>query len=457
MNVLITTGVFGLVMMFGGLFIKNQSNIKYLAILGTICALFANWMDGQTLAAGPVLLYNMIEVSTFSVTFNYIAIGATLLYFILSGSAIEKVGKDVADYFALMFFILAGITVTGAFSNLLMLFLCIEIISIPQYILAGADKRNLKSNEASLKYFLMGSFITGILLMGIALIYGATGTFTINEMQLGSGDISPLAICGVLLLAFGLAFKVSAAPFHFWTPDVYDGSPTVFTSFMSTVVKAAGFIAFIRLFHTSFAAGSLTAEWQHIIALITAATLLVGNITAVFQQSVKRMLAYSSIAQAGFMLFAIISVNTLAVQGIILYAAAYSVATIGLFAILIQLQDSTYEGFNGLGKQQPLVAVVATILLFSLAGIPLTAGFFAKYFVLSAAIQQGGLLWLVIVGLLGAAISVYYYFKVIMAIWFKAGTPVMEPIRVGFKVALVVTAAIIILLGVAPNVLLNLL
>ncbi|RAI98490.1 NADH-quinone oxidoreductase subunit N [Chitinophaga skermanii] len=457
MNALITTALLGVVLMFTGLFVKNKQQIKYIAILGALLAFVANIVDLQTISGGgSKVLFGMLEVSHFSILFNAIAIGATLLYFILCGSAFEKVGEHVADYFALIFFILAGITMTGAFSNLLILFISIEILSIPQYILAGADKQNLKSNEASLKYFLMGSFSTGILLMGIALIYGATGTFNVTEMALGTGELNPMALIGITLLGFALSFKVSAAPFHFWTPDVYDGSPTVFTAFMATVVKAAGFIAFLRLFHVTFNGGNMSSHWQLVLAIITAATLIIGNFTAVFQISVKRMLAYSSIAQAGFMLFGVISLNQLAVQGIMLYAIAYSVGTIGIFAILLKMKDYTFDGFNGLAKKQPFVACVATIFLMSLAGIPLTAGFFAKYLVLSAAIQQGNLLWLVIIAVLCAAVSAYYYFRVIIAMYFKQGDANVENVTPGFKVALFVTAAIVIILGIFPGLLLQL-
>lgn len=455
MNALISSALFGVFLMFVGLFVKNKQSIKYFAIVGAIIAFAANLFDIGLTTSGSTTLYGMIEVSRFSVLFNAVAIGVTLIYFILCGSSFAKVGEHVADYFALIFFILAGITLASSFSNLLMLFIAIEIISIPQYILAGADKRNQKSNEASLKYFLMGSFSTGILLMGIALIYGATGNFNLSEMGLGTGELHPLALCGILMMAFALSFKVSAAPFHFWTPDVYDGSPTVFTAFMATVVKAGSFVAFARLFHTAFAGGSLSEHWVLIIAIITALTLIIGNFTAVFQQSVKRMLAYSSIAQAGFMLFAVVALNEMATQGIILYAAAYSVASIGIFAVLLKLEDYTFDGFNGLAKTEPLLAFVTTIFLLSLAGIPLTAGFFAKYFVLAAAVQQGGLLWLVILAVVCAAISVYYYFRVIMAMYFKQGTPQVSGVTPGLKFGLVIAAAIVVALGVYPNILLN--
>src|SRR6186713_1474373 len=361
----------------------------------------------------------------------------------------------VAECFALIFFVLCGVSLVTTFNTLLMLFLGIEIISIPLYILTGSDKRNLKSNEAALKYFLMGSFSTGVMLLGIAFLFGASqnGTFFIDDLGIGKAAVSPLYIAGILLLLVSIGFKVSAAPFHFWTPDVYDGAPTVFTSFMATVVKAAFFIGFIRLFDEGF--GDSQPRWQLFVAIITAATLFIGNVTAVFQQSVKRMLAYSSIAQAGFMLLALISLNGTAKEGILLYAAAYSLATIGIFAILIKMKDYTFEGFNGLARQQPLLAATCTIFLLSLAGIPLTAGFFAKYYMLSSVIATGHFLWLVIFAVLCAAVSVYYYFRVIQAMYFKEGDAQVADLGTGFKGLLVIVAALVLLLGIFPQGLLD--
>jgi len=355
------------------------------------------------------------------------------------------------EHFALIAFILVGIFLLSGYNNMLMLFLGIEILSIPQYILAGSDKRNLKSSEASLKYFLMGAFSTGILLMGIAMLYGASGTFNVLGFRmLQAESLNPMALTGILFLIIGLGFKVSAAPMHLWTPDVYDGSPTPFTAYMSTIVKAGAFVAFLRLFHASF--GHLSDHWMMIVAIITAATLFIGNLTAVFQQSVKRMLAYSSIAQAGFMLFAILAVNAIAWQGIIIYAIAYSVASIGVFTVLMKLKDYTYVGFNGLAKKDPVLAFFTTVFLLSLAGIPLTGGFMAKYFVLLAAVQQGNVMWLVIFALLMAAVSAYYYFRVIIAMYFKPGVPEFQSEITGFdKFLLGITCGIVILIGVMPQ------
>ena len=470
MNAVIITAIWGVVMMFGGVFFKSRTSPKYWAIAGLCLVVVANCMElkfGEPFAfrAGEPLfeldLKNMLTFNSFNLSFITVASACTLLFVLLSGRDVEKIGAHVAEYFALIFFVLCGVCLAATFNTLLILFLGIEILSIPLYILTGSDKRNLKSNEAALKYFLMGAFSTGIMIMGIAFIYGGNshGSFYINNINLGEGKMPVLIAIGMVFILIAMSFKVSAAPFHFWTPDVYDGAPTVFTSFMATIVKVAGFIAFIRLFENSF--GKVHEQWQALITLITAATLLIGNLTAVFQQSVKRMLAYSSIAQAGFMLLAIFALNDTAKEGLILYSAAYSLATIGLFAILIKMHDYTIDGFNGLGKQQPLLAVTATVFLLSLTGIPLTAGFQAKFFMLMAALRQGQQLWLVVFAVLCAAISAYYYFKIIQAMFFKESTrPVesdgylvllAEGVSPAFKVLLVITAFLIIILGIFPS------
>lgn len=455
MNAIIFTAILGVLMMFGGVFFKSKSTPKYVAIAGLLLVLIVNCLE---LKSGEsffdINLRDMLHFNSFNLTFLTIIFAATLLYFLLNGRDIEKVGSNTSEYFALIFFVLCGVAISATYNTLLTLFLGIEIMSIPLYILTGSDKRNLKSNEAALKYFLMGSFSTGIMLMGIAFIYGgnAQGSFYLNYISLGEGKMPVMIAVGLVFLLISMSFKVSAAPFHFWTPDVYDGAPTVFTSFMATIVKAAGFVAFIRLFDNAF--GSIHAQWQTLIAVITAATLVIGNLTAVFQQSVKRMLAYSSIAQAGFMLLAIFALNQFAKEGLILYTAAYSLASIGLFAILIKMNDYTIDGFNGLAKQQPLLAVTATVFLLSLTGVPLTAGFQAKFYMLVAAMQDGHQKWLVVLAVLCAAISAYYYFRIIQAMFFKDSNEVAAQdwdITTGFKVLLVITAGLIILLGLYPT------
>ncbi len=466
MKAIIAAAIAGVIMMFVSVLVKEKKPIVTWATL-LMCILFGVSIgELATTPKGVVepLFNNMILISREGLWFNMLMTGCSLLYLLLVRNEIQNVGKYVAEYTALIFFILVGVYMLSGYSSLLILFLGIEVLSIPQYILAGSDRKSLKSSEAALKYFLMGAFSTGILLMGIVLVYGATGTFTTFATDFNVPSLSvylshasaanALTITGILFIMLAFCFKISAAPMHMWTPDVYDGAPTPFTAYMATVVKVAIFFAFIRLFQHSF--GGLNDQWMILLSIITGATLLIGNITAVFQQSVKRMLAYSSIAQAGFMLFAVLSNNALASEGIIIYAVAYTLATVGVFTVLMKLKDYTYDGFNGLAKKDPMLAFVTTIFMLSLAGIPLTGGFMAKYYVLQAAVLQGQLFWLVIFGLLMATISTYYYFRVIIAMYFKQGEPEFaSEVNPFDKALLAITCALIILLGVAPQLFLN--
>src|SRR5450755_2288761 len=455
MNAIITSAVLGAIMMFSGIFLKKNSSVIAVAIAGMILLLAMGLFELSGYHFFPVDTHNMLYFDVFGLLFNCIAFSCTLVYFLLNAKDIAAIGNNPGEYFALIYFVLCGISIASSFNSLLMLFIGIEIISIPLYILTGSDKRNLKSNEASLKYFLMGAFSTGLMLLGIAFLYGASdkGSFFLDDLALGKAAGSPMMMTGLILLMSSMAFKVSAAPFHFWTPDVYDGAPTVITSFMASVVKAGVFIAFVRLFMDAF--GDIKSQWQIFVAIITAITLFIGNITAVFQQSVKRMMAYSSIAQVGFMLFSLLTLNTLAKEGIILYTAVYSAATIGMFAILVRMKDFSFEGFNGLARQYPLVALAATIFLLSLAGIPLTGGFLAKYYMIAAVMKTGTYLWLVIFALLCATVSVYYYFRVIQAMYFKEGLEQQLDFSAGFTGILILLALIVILLGIFPQLLIN--
>lgn len=453
MNALILSALSGVIMMFSSFLMKNKTAVRTLAHILLLAVTVANLFELRGVSFFHIDTKEMLAFDRFALLFSLVANISTLAFFLLSSKDMERVGLNYSDYFALIFFVLTGIIIAVSFKSLLMLFLGIEILSIPLYILTGTEKKNLKSNEAALKYFLMGSFSTGLMLMGIALVYGATGTFK-TGIPYALGDKVPvLMIAGMMLLLFAMSFKVSAAPFHFWTPDVYDGAPTVFTSFMATVVKAAGFIAFMRLFSDAF--GGIQQQWKLWVAIIAAATLFIGNLTAVFQQSVKRMLAYSSISQAGFMMLAVYSLNSDAREGLILYAAAYSFATIGIFGLLAKMSDYSFEGFNGFAKKEPMVAAVMVIFLLSLAGIPLTAGFLSKFYMLRATIN-GGSLWLALFAVLMAAISVYYYFKLIQAMYFKEGNAeTAVALTPSFKYTMALLAALTILLGIFPNLLIN--
>jgi NADH-quinone oxidoreductase subunit N len=454
MNALLVSALWGVIMMFSGIAIKRAATIRTIALIGIAILLVLNLAELQGWQLVSIDTTGMLQFETYSLLFNTIILAAVLCYVMISGSAMEKIGNNLSDYLALLFFIICGMLMVSAFESLLMLFLGIEIITIPLYILTGSDKKNLKSNEASLKYFLLGAFSSGILLMGIALVYGARGSFALTSVADSIRLSSSLLLSGMLLLMIAMAFKVSAAPFHFWTPDVYDGAPTVFTSFMATVVKVAVFAAFVRLFDRSFALQLST--WQWWVAVLAALTMLMGNVTAVFQQSVKRMLSYSSIAQAGFMLLAVYAMNTAAKEGLLLYAAAYSLATIGIFAVLTRMKDYSFEAFNGMAGRYPWVAAALAIFFLSLAGIPLTGGFLAKFYMIKAALGMS--LWLALFALIMAAVSVYYYFRVIQAMYFK---PVTQPEPLVFDnlftAQLLVMALAVVVLGLFPEWLIGLL
>ncbi len=337
MNAIILTAIWGVVMMYTGVVTRNKGTQLIAAITGTLLLLVSNWLELGGLTFFDIDTRGMLETGSYGLLFNEVVFFAMLVYLLLSGNDLGEVDDHAPDQLALMFFVLCGISIVTAFKTLLMLFLGIEIISIPLYILAGSDKRNLKSNEAALKYFLMGSFSTGLMLMGIALLYGSSGTFFVDGLNLGMGKLAPMVAIGLVLLMISMAFKVSAAPFHFWTPDVYDGSPTVFTSFMATIVKAGAFFAFLRLFDQAF--GKMQEQWQLLIGVITALTLLIGNVTAVFQRSVKRMLAYSSIAHAGYMLLAVLSLEKTSASSLLFYTTAYGASSLLSFSIILIINN----------------------------------------------------------------------------------------------------------------------
>lgn len=402
---------------------------------------------------------DMILLDNYSLAFTGLLILISFLWFILSPSNINDKDHEV-DFFSLIIFALIGGMMLVSFSNIIMLFLGLEILSISMYILAGSNKRSPASNEAALKYFLMGSFATGFLLFGIALIYGLTSSFNLtviaNSVSQISGN-SKMLDAGVLLIMIAMLFKVSAAPFHFWAPDVYQGSPTIITVYMSTVVKTAAFAAFLKLFMTLF--GGMQGLWSSSLWIIAAATILIGNITAVFQTNIKRMLAYSSISHAGYMLLAILAMNNSSASSLLFYTLAYSLSSLGSFAILLLVNKSigseSVDSFYGLAKKNPLLATATVIAMLSLAGIPPAAGFFAKYYIFSAALQSG-LTSLVIIAVCGSLIGVFYYFKVIIAL-FKEKDAVQISMSGNEKAVIVFTSLATLILGILPGLISGLL
>jgi NADH-quinone oxidoreductase subunit N len=421
--------------------------LVYTGLSAALVAAVCDWNTNQS------YFNDMAAFDNFALIFSIVIIAITLIWFMISPAFFNE-PTNRTDHFVLIIFALIGGVLMTSFSNMIMLFLGVEILSIAMYILAGSQKKLLDSNEAALKYFLTGSFITCFLLFGIALIYGQTGSFNINEIatalkQNPSGNI--MVFVGILFIMIAMAFKVSAVPFHFWAPDVYHGSPTVITAYMSTVIKTAAFAAFMRLFYFSFK--DVPEVWSSTLWIISAATILVGNITAVFQTNFKRMLAFSSVAHAGYMILAILSMNESSPGSLLFYTVAYSVSSLASFAILLVVSRSTgndqIQSFYGVGKNNPLLAAVTVIAMLSLAGIPPTAGFFAKYYIFTSAIQNN-LTPLVLIAVVGSLIGVFYYFRVIIALFRDNNASKIEMSN-SFKAVLVFTSVVALLLGVFPG------
>jgi len=451
MNTLIALSGLGLMTLFSEIF-GFKKIIRPIILIGLLTALVfsvADWNINQS------LFNDMVLVDNYAVAFSTLLIGLTLLWFLLCNNLFFDPVTEV-DHSALAVFALIGAVCMTMYSNMIMLFLGIEILSISLYVLAGADKTNLASNEAAIKYFLMGAFATGFLLFGIALTYGATGSFSLAAINTavsnGPGPNTMMLTAGVLLLLIAMSFKVSAAPFHFWAPDVYQGAPTAVTAFMSTVVKTAAFAAFLRLFSTVFS--SNTEVWSPTLWAIAALTILLGNIAAAAQENIKRMLAYSSVAHAGYMLLAILAMNQLAAGALFFYSVAYSLSSLLSFSILLIISQKTgsetISGFRGLFKSNPLLAVLTIVAMLSLAGIPPTAGFFAKYFVFTAALDAG-YLGLVILAVAGSLIGVYYYFRPLMAVFTPSSDSQEFSVDKTTVFVLVLLAIASLALGISPR------
>ncbi len=458
MKTLIILSLCGVAALVADIF-KAKKFLLPVFALGLIAALITTiqeWGHGN-------IYFRMMNFDSYAVAFSSVLIVTTLLWLLTSYSQIIK-DQTATEVIGLVLFSLVGAMMMTSFYNLSMLFLGIEILSIPMYVLAGSKKNNLSSNEAAFKYFLMGAFATGILLFGITLVYGFAGSFDVREISMKVANPNPetsvLLYAGILFILIGLSFKVSVAPFHFWAPDVYQGAPTIITAFMATVVKSAAFAAFLRVFIMCFS--STHFGWQVILVVFVVLTLLIGNISAVFQKDAKRMLAYSGISHAGFMLMGILSFNEFSTSAILYYTAAYSLSSIAAFACLNYVEQSTgntgIDAFKGLAKSNSFIAIVMLISMLSMAGIPPTSGFFAKYFVFNAALNQGHI-WLVIIAVLAALVGVYYYFKIIISMFSTEEAKESPTISISFyeKCVLSLIAIGIIVLGVLPNYFISLL
>lgn len=392
----------------------------------------------------------------FTILFSFVAI-----VWLLMNRAFLTADEHTSDYLSLVMFSLVGVFLLTTYTHMTMLFLGVEILSIPVYVLVGSDRYNVKSNEAAFKYFLMGAFASGFLLLGITFVYGALGSF--NVLQLISSSISQfgisqqLLVIGLLLILFAMSFKMSAAPFHFWTPDVYDGAPTPITAYMSTIVKIGAVAGFFRLFSLVIA---YLNYYEIVMLIIAVLTIVLGNVIAATQSNVKRLLAYSSIGHAGFMILGIATLqpsHAMATGTIIwYYLAAYCFASLAAFWILMLVvkgkEDNDIDRFNGLFKKQPVLAVVMTVALLSLAGIPPLSGFFAKYFILTNVLFKNAII-IAVIAILASLVGAYYYFRIIIAMF--TATPLdTDEIAVSStdKTLLILLAVLLFALGVAPDI-----
>jgi NADH-quinone oxidoreductase subunit N len=427
-----------------------------ISIIGLLAVLGLTMAEFNT----PESYYNnMIVVNKFSVAFSSLFIVLTVFLVALSHDFYEDHQTKISDFIAIKIFMLAGCVAMVSFGNLSMFFLGIEVLSISLYVLAASRRTSIKSNEAGMKYFLMGSFASGIILFGICLIYGAMGTFDIAEIHemSRSAELPSWFFIGIVLLSIGMFFKIAAVPFHFWAPDVYEGAPALTTATMSTLAKVVAIAALYKLLIAMNA--DISYSFQIVIVVISIASMTVGNIMALKQNNVKRMLAFSGISHAGFMLMALLSVTNSA-SSLLYYATAYSLAGIAAFSVILYVcknrDNEDIYNFNGLGKTNPILAAVLTGSLLSMAGIPIFSGFFAKFMLFNQTIEAGYLV-VVIFAVINSIISVGYYFKLILAMYTKESNEEIQKTPFVFYAVAVVAILMNIVMGIFPSLVMDLL
>lgn len=397
----------------------------------------------------------MLALNNFTVAFSSLLLLVSGLLIFLSNQFFKREAEKISDYVALFIFALVGALLMISYGNLAILFIGIEIMSISLYVLAASNRKSLASNEAGMKYFLMGAFMTGFLLMGITLIYGVTGSFDIYEIQVSiiNHISTPILITGIMFLVIAMLFKASVAPFHFWAPDVYTGSPTLVTAFMSTVAKVAAFAAIYKLFSVLFISKML--EIEPIIVMFIILTFIIANFSALKQTSVKRILAFSGVSHAGFLLLAVVSSNYESAGNLFYYAAAYTIANVIAFTVVIYVshvkENDHLDSFKGLLYARPALAIVMIISLFSLAGIPPLAGFIGKFLVLMATIKAQ-YTYVAIIAIFTSIVSIYYYFKIIISMSHKVDDSshfVSPPVI--YTIIAWIGVILLLILGFAPK------
>ena len=438
----------------------NLSALTFIAFVAAlVAAVVANGHQGVSFA-------NMFIVDGFATFFRVLVIAVGILSLLSAVQYLKREHAESAEYYALLLFSVTGQCIMATANELIMIFIGLEISSIATYILAGYLRDDKRNNEAALKYFLLGSFATAFLFYGIAWIYGTTGSTNLAVIRNvllapgGSDRNTLLAGTAAALMFVGFAFKVTAAPFQIWAPDVYQGAPAPVTLFMSAGPKAVAFAVFLRVFMTAF--GPITSRWEPFVWSSALLTMIIGNFAALMQTNIKRLLAYSSIAHAGYVMVAIAAHNQIGIAAAMFYLAAYALMNIGAFAVITHFsrQGEKYvniEDLAGLGWKQPVTAGLFAIFLLSLIGVPLTGGFFGKFYIFKAALDAN-LVWLAVLGMLNSAVAAYYYLRILVVMYMNEpgeATLSIQPVGAGIATTLWVTAVGTLLLGIYPTVLLN--
>jgi NADH-quinone oxidoreductase subunit N len=433
----------------------GKKALGWVAFIGTIAALAATWLVAQD--PGPAYS-GLIHADQFSIFMHVVVIGAAALAILGSLRYLDDEGIQRGEYYSLVLFATAGMGILAGANELVTAFIGLEMSSISSYILAGFRRRALASNEASLKYFILGSFATAFFLYGIAMVYGATGTTKIDAVQavlVAMPRLPAIAILGLALIFVGLGFKVVAAPFQVYAPDVYEGAPTPVTALLASGPKAATFALMLRIFYTSFSsAGSL---WFWAVWISAVLSMCIGNFAALAQTNVKRMLAYSSIAHAGYILVAFAASTEFGIAAVLFYLAAYALMKVGAFLVLAHLGQTgekrlEIQDYAGLGMKQPMLAACFSLFLLSLLGLPATAGFLGKFFAFQAALDSR-IVWLVVIAAINSVIGAYYYLRVIVAMYFWEPSKEYVPTAVApaLSAALLIAAAGTLYLGILPS------
>jgi NADH-quinone oxidoreductase subunit N len=426
-----------------------------LGVVGLVGAAIAAWLlwDRNTVSFG------VVSADNFGLFVTAILIVVGILSLAISGPTIEREHLPRGEYYALLLFAIAGMMLMATATDLLLIFLALEVLSLAVYVLTGLRREMPRSIEAAMKYFLLGALASAFFLYGIAFTYGLTGSTRLDRigtlMAAQSGSATPMHLLAVGLVLVGFAFKVSAVPFHMWTPDAYEGAPPAVTAFMSTGVKAAAFAAFVRVFLSAFE--PLRASWTDVVWVVAAATMVLGTVVGVAQTNVKRMLAYSSIAHGGYLLVAIVAANAVAKQSVLFYLLTYAITNIGAFGVIVLLDNGDrpndeIKDYAGLWYQHPTLATLMTIFLLSLGGFPPLAGFIAKWYIFNAAVTAGQT-WLAIIGVLTSVVSVFFYLRIVVMMYMTSNEAEARfpPVPRVAGVALIVSALLLFYLGILPT------